>query len=551
MTIRVRAVAASVAAALIGGSCCKAPGATAPVAASATAPRLVVLVVIDQWPSWGFEARRDVYAHGLRRLLDEGVLYPKVAYPYATTFTAPGHATLATGAPPSVTGIVANGWWRRAQGKERQAEADDKVTILPLPGRSSAGIEGASGAPLRVDGVADVLRRETGGKARSVVIGGKPRAACMVAGRRPDVALWYEPKMVGMTSSTAYGDTLPAWALALDREHPVAHYLDDEWTNDDAMLLRTHTGIPDDAVGEGAEQGLGITFPYKLATSTDAAKGLRATPILDRIEIEAAIAAIAGEQLGVDDVPDFLVVSLSAHDYVGHNWGQESWEMLEHERVLDRELGRLLAALDERVGADHYAVVLTSDHGATPVIERGAHPGARRIPPAELEAAAEEAAATVLGPGDWVSAVSSAMVYLAPAALARPSSEKESALAAITTRLSSVPNVARVIALDALPTNCAGLDDMTTRACFSRVPGESGELLVVPTDGSLVTTYTTGTSHDAPSDDTRFVPLILRVPGATPVPSQAPSILSVAPTLAVLLRIPPPPAATAPALVSP
>ncbi|MBZ0236867.1 MAG: alkaline phosphatase family protein, partial [Deltaproteobacteria bacterium] len=451
MRQRGRALAAALAVAAIAQGGCKPPATQGPAAGEAPPLRLVVLVVIDQWPSWGFEARRDLFAHGLRRLVDEGVVYPEAEFPYAITYTAPGHATLATGAPPSVTGIVANGWWRRAQGKERQAEADDTVTILPLPGRSSAGLEGASGAPLRVEGVADVLRRETGGRARSVVIGGKPRAACLVAGRRPDVVLWYEPKVAGLTSSTAYGDALPAWALAFDREHPVASYLDDEWTTDDAMLLRTRTGIPDDAAGEGAEHGLGIAFPYKLASTTDAAKALRSTPFLDRVEIDAAMAAVAGEQLGADDVADLLVVSLSAHDYVGHNWGQESWEIVEHERALDRELGRLLAFIDGEVGSDRYAVVVTSDHGATPVVEHGRHPGARRIPPAELEAAAEEAAATVLGVGDWVSALSSAMVYLSPAALARAPTDRAAALAAITARLSTVPNIARVIALDALP----------------------------------------------------------------------------------------------------
>jgi hypothetical protein len=529
--------------------CCKAPGPTAPAIAEAKPPKLVVLVVIDQWPMWGMEARRDVYQHGLARLLDEGTLF-RAEYPYATTFTAPGHATLSTGAPPAVTGILANGWWRREQGKERQAEADDGVTILQLPGRNVEGLEGASGNPVRVDGVSDVLRRETLDKARSVVIGGKPRAACMIGGRHPDVALWYDPKLVGMTSSTAYMDALPSWALALDHDHPIAAVLAEEWNTDDAMLLRTHTGIPDDAAGEGAEYEMGIAFPYKLAASTDPARALRSTPILDRIEIDTAIASIAGEQLGADDVPDLLIVSLSAHDYVGHNWGQESWEMLEHERVLDRELGRLLDALDAQVGHDRYALVLTSDHGATPVVERGKYPGARRIPPAELEAAAEEAAATVLGAGDWVSTVSSAMVYLSPAAVARTPTERDAALVAIAARLATVPQVARAVKLDALPASCDKLDDLDTRACLSRVPGESGELLVIPTAGSLVTTYTTGTSHDAPSDETRFVPLVVRVPGMTLTPRNDVSILSVAPTLSALLRIPPPPAAKAPSLVT-
>jgi hypothetical protein len=112
-----------------------------------------------------------------------------------------------------------------------------------------------------------------------------------------------------------------------------------------------------------------------------------------------------------------------------------------------------------------------------------------------------------------------------------------------------VPQVARVVALEALPATCAGLDDLATRACLSRVAGESGELFVIPTEGSLVTTYTYGTSHDAPSDDNRYVPLVVRVPGWRATPRVPVSILSVAPTLSTLLRIPPPPAAKAPSLL--
>ena len=251
---------------------------------------------------------------------------------------------------------------------------------------------------------------------------------------------------------------------------------------------------------------------------------------------------MAGEQLGRDDTADLLVISLSSHDYAGHNWGQESWEMIAHERVLDAEIGRLLASLDGTVGAERYAVIVTSDHGATPLIERGRYPGARRITPAELHVAAEAAADARLGAGDWIAAVSSGMVYLATAATARPEAERGPLLADIASGLTAVPGIARVIRLDNLPADCAGLDDLTTRACHSRVDGESGELLVVPLDGSLVTSYFTGTSHDAPSDDNRYVPVILRVPGGATLSGER-TMLSLAPTLAALLGVPPPEAA--------
>ena len=512
-------------------------------------PRLVVLLVIDQLPRWGFDARRAHYQHGLARLLRDGRLVT-AEYPYAITSTAPGHAALATGAPPSVTGIVANVWYRRARAADRLAETDDDAPLLAIGERVPAGT-GASSRALAVPGVADALREATGGRGRSIAIAGKPRAACFALGR-PDLALWYDPGLVGFTSSRAYAAALPTWALELDRAHPLAEVLDDVWQPLDAALLARATGIADDAPGEGGEYGATVAFPHDLAATDDPARALRATPSLDRAEVDVALAAVAGERLGADDVPDLLSVSFSAHDYVGHDWGQESWEMLDLELRLDRELGRLLDGLDRQVGAGRYAVLLTSDHGATPLVERGAHPGARRLPYAELQAAAEAGAARVLGPGRWIAALSSTMIYPSDAFAARAPAERAAARAAIADALAAVPQVARVIDLEALPAGCAGLADLEARACRSRVPGESGELLIVPTEGSLIAGGTTGTTHDAPSNATREVPLILVAPGQPMVELTEPvSILRVAPTLAALLGVPPPAAATEPSLVGP
>jgi len=530
------------------------PVVTAPADGTVGPPRLVVLIVIDQLPRWGFEARRGQYRDGLARLLRDGTLLT-AAYPYATTFTAPGHAALGTGAPPAVTGVVANVWYRRALGGERLAEADDDAPILAIGDRAPTGATGASARALRVPGIADALRAATGGRGRSVAIAGKPRAACFVLGRS-DVALWYEPALVGFTSSRAFMPALPPWAVALDRDHPLTAALTDVWTLDDPAAMARATGLADDAAGEAGDYGATIGFPHALAATADPARALRGSPVLDRAEVDAALAAVAGEHLGADDVPDLLAVSFSAHDYVGHAWGQESWEMLDLERRLDRELGRLLTGLDRAVGAGRYAVVLTSDHGATRMVERGHAPGARRLAPSELAAVAEAAAVGVLGaapPSRWIAAVSSGMVYLGSAWQARSAADRAAARAAIVAALAAVPQVARVIDLDALPADCAPLPDLDARACRTRVAGESGELLIVPTEGSLIVGGATGTAHDAPSLDTALVPLILVTPDRRPLVTAADppvSILRVAPTLAALLGVPAPAAATAAPLVS-
>ena len=163
--------------------------------------------------------------------------------------------------------------------------------------------------------------------------------------------------------------------------------------------------------------------------------------------------------------------------------------------------------------------------------------GGARILPATIEAAAEAAAAALLGPGDWVEAVSSAMIYARPAVLASP--RQAEVLAAMARAVEAVPGVAAVVPMDAA--GCASADDRVRRVCGSTVPGESGELLVWPTDGGLVTSYPRGTSHDAPSPDDRTVPVIVYGPGVAPREVTDPvSALAVTATVAKLLGVAPP-----------
>lgn len=496
--------------------------------------RLVVLVVIDQLPSWGLEARRASYRHGLDRILREGVRFPDAIYPYANTYTAPGHAAIGTGAPPRATGILANAWYRRDQGRERTGEYDPASPVLGLDGAALA-VDGASGAALRVEGLAEVLR--AGGGGRSVAIAGKARAACFVAGQKPDVALWYEPAARAMTTSQAYG-AVPAWAVAHAASHPASRFYYTAWGAPDPDVLARLTGGPDDGPGEGSDP----VFPHSLAVDGDRAKRLRVMPFLDVVEVDAAIAAIDGEGLGQDDAVDLLAISFSAHDYVGHEWGQESWEMLDLERRLDRELGRLLDALDERVGADRYALVLTSDHGATRMPDRS---GGLRIAPKAIEEAAELAAMDVVGSGDWVAAVSSAMIYASPALAAHP--QRDAALAAMARAVDALPGVKQVVRLERFADGCAGLAADDDVACQSYVAGESGELYVWPDDGNLVSGYAAGTSHDPPSDDDRRVQIVVRAPGLAPRTVAGPvSALAVTATVAKLLGVKAPAQAVAP-----
>jgi hypothetical protein len=505
-------------------------------------PKLVVLIVIDQWPSWVFERQQELFKGGIGRLLREGAVVMNGDIPYASTFTAAGHAALATGAPPREHGIVGNSWWRRDDDAERPAEYDRDAPTLSV-GQALGDEkepEGASGRALRAEGVADVLRRETSGTAHSVSISLKPRSACLMAGRQPDLAIWYDASAGGMTTSKAYAAEAPAWLTRLAKQAPASRYFTATWDPLDPALLARATKLPDDAPGEKSDHGLGTAFPHSLASAKNPAHAIIATPFADELVSQTVASALDEMQLGKDDVPDFLAISFGAHDYAGHDWGPDSWEVLDLTLRLDRALGQLFDLLDARVGVDQWAVVLTSDHGATPVLERGRLSRARRIPPSEIEKAADKAIAAQLGaPGPWVARLVSSNVYMTQKFRDVPPAKQEPALDAAAAAIRAVPGVAFAGRSNRFSPACKLEEDTERAICLSMVLGEAGELYVYPASGSGITAYPGGTNHDAPFDDNRRVPIIVKAPGVLHQVGDG-SQLQVAPTLAALLGVSPP-----------
>lgn len=514
-----------------------------PAPALVARPRLVVLLVIDQLPSWAFTRDRALFTGGLGRLLREGAVVPTAELPYVNTFTAPGHATIGTGAPPAVHGILGNTWYRRDTGTDLPAEFDAQASTFGLGDRAGTALPPASGAALRVDGLADQLRTTTAGRARSVAIGLKARAACLIAGRHPDLAIWYDAAAGGMTTSRAYAAQLPPWLDQLAAAHPTGRFVGQVWTPLDPALLARATGVLDERPGEGDVHGLGTTFPHPVVD----AEAIVQTPFGDEVVFDAVDAALARLDLGHDDVPDLLAISLNAHDYIGHTFGPESWEILDATLRLDRRLGAWFAVLDRQLGADGWAIVVTSDHGATPLPEGGAIAGARRIPPRDIEAAAEAALVAALGAGPWIADTGANQVFFTARWAAVPDEARTPALAAAAAAVAALPGVERVIPTAALLADCGPRTGLERAACQGLAPDLAGELLVVPLRGSSMSAYATGTHHDAPSDDNRQVPVLVRAPGLAAQTGTG-SLLQVAPTVAALLGIPAPPAATAPAL---
>jgi len=464
-----------------------------------TEPRLVVLLVVDQWPEWSFEIKRAALTGGFDRLLREGAWHVG-QHPSAVTLTAPGHALFGTGEPPYHSGIIANEWWHRDLDRHlKSIEAEDGSVTTKW---------------LRVPGLGDAIAAAgTGGKAVSVSL--KDRAAILSLGHT-GTAIWYDHKRVAWTSLTSLAGAPagpPAWLDAWNASHPISAHLHDVWTP--LPEVPGLAGIADDAPGELGKKGFGPTFPHALDATKDPANAIFATALANDLVLDTATAAIDAEHLGADAHPDLLVISLSAHDYIGHGWGQESWEAWDMLLRLDRRLATFLADLDAKVGAGRWAMIATSDHGASPMPE-SLHGG--RISFDQIKDAANRAAIAELGPGEWIASATYPTVSLSRAALAQKPKDLAIAMTKIVYALRSFPGLERVEKTADLWGDCETRTGDAFVLCIALDPERSGDILYLPAKGWVVQDADDGvaTSHGSMLPYDRLVPVIMLPPGRAP-----------------------------------
>ena len=464
------------------------PGTVAP---GTPAPRLVVLLVVDQLPAWAFTAKRGVLTGGFDRLLREGEWHTG-QLPSAATLTAPGHALLGSGEPTATSGILANTWWDRDAGAMVESVRDAKGAVTT--------------AYLRVPGLGDAMaaanaQRKAPGKAVAVSL--KDRAALLPLGHA-GTAIWYDPKAIAWTSMVPV-----AWLADYNRTHPVKAHLKDVWTPLDPARLATLTGVEDAQPGEIGDKGLGPTFPHDLGATKDPAQAIYAAPIGNDLVLDTASAAIDGEQLGADDVPDLLVISLSANDYIGHAWGHESWEAWDELMRLDIRLDAFLGELDAKIGPGRWSMIMTSDHGAS-------HMPRGKLTYTQIKDAANKAAATELGDGSWIADAHYPTVFLTKAALAQK--DRAKAVRKIVFALRSFPGLARVERTSDFAGHCEQRTGEAFLLCLTIDPQRSGEVLYLPADGWTVgsTEEPHATAHGSLHAYDRLVPVIMLPPGRTP-----------------------------------
>ncbi|HMU15059.1 MAG TPA: alkaline phosphatase family protein [Flavobacteriales bacterium] len=377
-----------------------------PKPAWTTPPKLVVGIVVDQMRTDYIYRYWDNFSTGgFKRLIGEGAFLRDMHYNYAPTHTGPGHASIYTGTTPHDHGIVANDMFIRSTGKGLNCVQDDAT--------SGVGAEGprAQRSPvnLRSSTLADEMERRYEGRSKTIGVAWKDRAAILPIGRTGDAAYWnFEDAEGRFATSRWYMESLPDWLVRFNARRLPAEYLKGTW---DLLLPREryHQSMPDDNPYEELLPGVEHpVLPLDLARAFAASGNnmglLKTVPAGLTLVTELAMAALEGEGMGRDEVPDLLSVSYGGTDEIGHATGPLSLEVEDMYLRLDRELERLLTGLDERIGQGGYTVFLTADHagGDVPEYLKSRKASAGYVEMAELSAAVDAALMQRFGTGKWV-----------------------------------------------------------------------------------------------------------------------------------------------------
>lgn len=370
--------------ALAAAACSSVQAATPPaLPSSAVRPSLVVLVVVDQLRADLLDRYADLFTGGFKRLHDQGYSYVNAAHDHAATETAPGHATLSTGVYPSHHGIISNIWVENSGGKWVlvQNVDDSTVKIVGAPARP-----GASPAHLMHSGFAEWLLAASP-RSKVASVSGKDRGAIQPAAHaRAGYVYWFDSPTGRFVTSTYYRKSDPAWVTQFNNGPLQKHLADSVWS---LRVPSSALARADRDTVESEADGIHTFFPHTFANEAGTLgywAWWESTPSLDVATKEMAENMVSSLELGRDDAPDFLNVSFSATDRVGHRFGPLSREQLDNLLRLDRELGEFFDYLDKNVGKNKWTVMLTADHGVLDSPEDLAARGeyGHRLTPAEI-----------------------------------------------------------------------------------------------------------------------------------------------------------------------
>lgn len=466
-------------------------------------PKLVVAVTIDQFRYDYLTRFRAEYTGGLRRLLDRGAVFTQARYQHFPSVTAVGHATYLTGALPAVSGIIGNDWWDRSLGRTVVAVSDPAEKIVGGEG------EGASPRRMLVSTVGDELKIARPGS-KVVGLSMKDRGAIFTAGHMGDVVLWYDAQTGRFVTSTFYASALPGWVTRFN----------------DERRADAHRG----AAWKGGE------LPKEPGSALYGA--IYGSPFGNDLLEELAERAIEAERLGQRGETDLLTLSFSSNDSVGHAKGPDSPEVREISLRTDEALGRLFAYLDARGGMRNVVVVLTADHGVSPVpeVQAGRRMPGGRIAAGSVRQAVQAALASRWGAGQWVVSPSDHSIYLNRKLVADKKVSLDEAQDAAKAAALALPHVQRAYALHELLDGVPAADPLRRPLVMSVHAQRTADVQVVLEPYWMFAAA--GTTHGSLYGYDTHVPIVFMGPGIRAGSYRKPiTVNDVAPTLADILDV--------------
>lgn len=363
----------------------------APLAGSV---RLVLQITVDQLRGDLPQVFKNRFGKGgFRYLMDNGVFYVNAHYAHADTETGPGHATLVTGGQPAQHGIIGGDWWDSVKKKIIYSVEDDQYRVLsdyvdPDPNKSGGG---RGPANLESTTIADEMYMASEHRSKIFAVSGKDRSA-IIPGGRAGKAFWISHG--DFVTSSFYYKEIPAWLTEWNKRKLSDSYRNKSWDllQDRKTYWRADR---DDMPWEETFAHLGRTMPKILGNKDDEKfyKGLEHTIVSDELVLAFTKDLISREQLGKDETPDYLSVSFSSTDYVGHTWGVNSLEAEDNILRVDRNLEDLFSYLDKNIGLDKTLIVLSADHGVADVSEymQSFNYPAKRLDPQDFTKTVNEA----------------------------------------------------------------------------------------------------------------------------------------------------------------
>lgn len=482
-------------------------------------PRLVLLIAVDQFRYDYLTRFRSEYTAGFKRLLTNGAVFTNAYLEHYPTVTAIGHATMLSGATPSVSGIIGNDWFDRESGKSVASITDDTVQPVGAPGSSTA-----SPRRLLVGTLGDEMRLASGvpkgapNAPRVIGISLKDRAAIMPVGRGADAAYWFDTKTGSFVSSTYYMKDVPEWVRAFNSHRPADSLAGQAW-------LALSVGTP-------------LLKQLPKETDSKLYEAVYGSPFGNQMLLDFTMSAIAEERLGQRGVIDLLTVSFSSNDSVGHTFGPDSPQVRDIAIRTDRAIGQLLDRIDKLVGLQHTIVALTADHGVAPVPEsltERSLPGGR-MTNKELFGPIEQALTTRFGQGQWLMATAGSSPYLNYSLIAEKQLDPAEVRRVAAAAAMAVPHVARVYTRDQLLRGELANDLIGSRVLRGFNAQRSGDLEIILEPYWM--RQATGTTHGSPYNYDAHIPLILMGRGVKggKYPGRV-ALNDLAPTLASLIDV--------------